>query len=66
MRPRDRVGTGPRGTGLGLAICRSIMQSHGGEVSYRATPGGGATFVVRFPLAERGPHEIAPADAPAG
>jgi len=46
-------GDRPAGHGLGLAICRSIMQSHGGEVGYRATPGGGATFVARFPAADR-------------
>jgi signal transduction histidine kinase len=39
----------PRGHGLGLAICQSIMRSHGGEVRHLPTPGGGATFEVRFP-----------------
>lgn len=39
------------GHGLGLAICKSIMQQHGGDVVHRATPGGGATFEVRFPTA---------------
>jgi signal transduction histidine kinase len=43
-------GTGSSvGHGLGLAICQSIMQSHGGDVVHRPTPGGGATFEVRFP-----------------
>ena len=36
------------GHGLGLAICKSIMQQHRGDVVYRPTPGGGATFEVRF------------------
>jgi len=40
--------------GLGLAICQSIMQSHGGDVVYRPTPGGGATFEVQFPRAGAG------------
>jgi signal transduction histidine kinase len=40
--------------GLGLAICKSIMQSHGGDVVHRPTPGGGATFEVRFPRAGAG------------
>jgi signal transduction histidine kinase len=40
------------GTGLGLAVVRRIMEFHGGEVSLRGTPGGGATFVLRFPLAK--------------
>ncbi len=39
------------GHGLGLAICRSIMRGHGGDVVCRPTPGGGATFEVRFPAA---------------
>lgn len=36
------------GHGLGLAICKSIMRQHSGDVVHRATPGGGATFEVRF------------------
>jgi signal transduction histidine kinase len=40
--------TATGGHGLGLAICKSIMQSHRGDVVYRPTPGGGATFEVRF------------------
>ena len=43
--------TATGGHGLGLAICRSIMQQHGGDVVHRDTPGGGATFEVRFPTA---------------
>ncbi len=38
------------GHGLGLAICRSIMRSHGGDVIWHPTPGGGATFEVEFPV----------------
>jgi signal transduction histidine kinase len=37
--------------GIGLAICKNIMTSHGGDVSYQPTPGGGATFTARFPPA---------------
>jgi hypothetical protein len=40
--------------GLGLAICRSIMRSHGGDVTHQPTPGGGATFEARFPQTARG------------
>lgn len=40
--------------GLGLAICRSIMRSHGGDVTLQPTPGGGATFEARFPRTARG------------
>jgi two-component system OmpR family sensor kinase len=37
------------GTGLGLAIVHAIVAAHGGSVTAAATPGGGATFVVRLP-----------------
>lgn len=38
------------GTGVGLALCRTIVQAHGGDIRAEATPGGGATLVVRLPL----------------
>ena len=40
-----------RGTGLGLAICHGIVQAHGGTVFARNMAGGGASLVVRLPLA---------------
>jgi two-component system OmpR family sensor kinase len=43
--------TATGGHGLGLAICRSIMRGHRGDVVYSPTPGGGATFEVRFDAA---------------
>lgn len=39
------------GTGLGLAIVAAVVTAHGGDVSIRETPGGGATFVVGLPAA---------------
>ncbi len=39
------------GSGLGLAIVAEIAAAHGGSVHVEDTPGTGATFVVRFPLA---------------
>ncbi len=39
------------GVGLGLAICRLLVESQGGGISVASTPGGGATFRVRLPLA---------------
>ncbi|HEX4131030.1 MAG TPA: ATP-binding protein [Pirellulales bacterium] len=40
-----------RGTGLGLAISRRIVQEHGGELSARNRPGGGAEFRIALPQA---------------
>lgn len=39
------------GSGLGLAIVRQVASVHGGTVEVEDTPGGGATFVLRLPLA---------------
>ncbi|MFM6974808.1 MAG: ATP-binding protein [Agromyces sp.] len=39
------------GSGLGLAIVASLVQAHSGTVDVTDTPGGGATFRVRLPLA---------------
>ncbi len=36
------------GTGLGLAMVKQVAEAHGGTVSYRDTPGGGATFELRI------------------
>ncbi|GAA4960776.1 HAMP domain-containing sensor histidine kinase [Kineococcus glutinatus] len=55
-----RRGTGG-GSGLGLAIVKSIVEGHGGTVAVAATPGGGATFRLRFRLAA--PEEDAEEDA---
>ena len=42
------------GAGVGLALCRTIAQDHGGRIGAEETPGGGATIVVRIPLAKAG------------
>jgi len=44
-------GIGRPGVGLGLYIVSIIAHNHGGEASVEETPGGGATFVVKLPLA---------------
>jgi anti-sigma regulatory factor (Ser/Thr protein kinase) len=43
-------GTNVRGAGLGLAIVREIMKAHRGSVTVEDHPGGGARFVLAFPL----------------
>ena len=36
------------GTGLGLALAKQTVELHRGSIAVEATPGGGATFVVRL------------------
>jgi len=49
---RSMSRTEGEGTGLGLAIVRALTAAHGGTTWCEETPGGGATFVVRFPLSD--------------
>jgi signal transduction histidine kinase len=39
------------GTGLGLYVSHEIVRGHGGEIIVVSSPGKGATFEVRLPLA---------------
>ncbi|WP_341717438.1 HAMP domain-containing sensor histidine kinase [Micromonospora sp. FIMYZ51] len=48
---RTRRLGGNTGTGLGLAIVAALVTVHQGTVEVTETPGGGATFRVRLPLA---------------
>jgi len=41
------------GVGLGLALVKSIAQRHGGTVTCRNRPDGGACFEIRLPLQAR-------------
>jgi signal transduction histidine kinase len=38
-----------KGTGLGLSICRRIIEEHGGKISSRNDPAGGAVFTFTLP-----------------
>jgi signal transduction histidine kinase len=38
-----------KGTGLGLSICRRIVEEHGGKISARNHPSGGAAFLFSLP-----------------
>lgn len=44
----------PAGRGLGFGLCKTwvIVQAHGGEVSVRNLPEGGAEFTLLWPVAE--------------
>jgi two-component system, OmpR family, sensor kinase len=48
---RTRRADGTTGTGLGLAIVAALVRAHNGQVEVDETPGGGATFRVRLPVA---------------
>ena len=38
------------GTGLGTAIARSIVEAHGGSISYRTETGRGTIFTINLPM----------------
>lgn len=38
------------GTGLGLAVAKSVVEAHGGTISYKSTPSRGTTFHIRVPM----------------
>lgn len=42
--------TKPMGTGLGLSVCYSIVQAHGGELTYASAPGKGTTATIQLPI----------------
>ena len=45
----DRVREEP-GTGLGLAITKKMIESHGGELTFKSTLGQGSAFTFMMPL----------------
>ena len=40
-----------QGTGLGLSVVYGIVQKHQGHITVESTPGEGASFFIRLPLA---------------
>jgi PAS domain S-box-containing protein len=42
------------GTGLGLSITRSIMEKHGGNLTFESEPGKGTTVSIRIPSTQSG------------
>jgi diguanylate cyclase (GGDEF)-like protein/PAS domain S-box-containing protein len=50
FRKFSRLDRRQPGTGLGLFLSRGIARAHGGDVTYRTAPGGGAEFLLRLPV----------------
>lgn len=55
------VSTKPGGMGVGLSVSRTIVEAHGGRISARNRPDGGATFQVMLPAADESGGDIPPA-----
>lgn len=50
-------GSKPRGAGLGLAIVKSLVDLHGGQVTFQSDDGKGTTVMVKFP-ADDGVYQV--------
>ena len=38
------------GMGVGLSICHGIVEYHGGTITGKNSPGGGAVFIIKLPV----------------
>jgi two-component system nitrogen regulation sensor histidine kinase NtrY len=56
------VTTRDQGTGLGLAIVKKIMEDHGGDLSLKDSPSGGARIRMIFALPDEPAEPAAPAE----
>ena len=52
---RSRSLRDQRGTGLGLAVAKLLVEAHGGTITARNRPEGGACFAVTIPLTHEAP-----------
>ena len=49
--------TAGKGTGLGLSISRSIIESHGGDITCKSNWGKGTTFNILLPTGRKGKED---------
>jgi len=47
------------GNGIGLSIAQKIIERHHGTITAKSQPGQGSTFIVRLPIHNRTPEQIA-------
>jgi signal transduction histidine kinase len=46
--------SGIQGSGLGLTIARSVVEAHGGRISFKSATGKGSVFWLELPVASNG------------
>ena len=51
---------GEAGNGLGLDIAKAVIDTHGGTIVCQSSPGQGATFTIRLPIAGVIPPNVVP------